>query len=81
MSNIQQRLVKCFQIVFPDLPESRIPEATQSSMEAWDSIAAITLANIVSEEFGIPVNFEKLGEMNSFDATRQWVIDEMDGQK
>ena len=47
MDNLRSRLVSCFQIVFPDLPESDIGSASQESVVQWDSIAEITLMNVI----------------------------------
>jgi acyl carrier protein len=76
MDDIEHRLTKCFQVVFPELPEAKIASASQSSVEAWDSIAAITLGNVVEEEFSIEMDFETLPELNSFDRMLAWVRSE-----
>jgi acyl carrier protein len=65
--NDAQRLAGCFQTVFPDLPEKQIRAATQANVAAWDSIAGITLVNVIEEEFHIPLDFELLGELDSFE--------------
>jgi acyl carrier protein len=66
MDEIQNRLVNCFQIVFPGLPGPEIPTATQASVQTWDSIAAITLVNVIEDEFGIQMDFDMLPELDSF---------------
>ena len=66
MDEIATRLAKCFQTVFPALTESEIPNASSDSVPAWDSVAAITLLNVIEEEFGIQVDFELLAEVGSF---------------
>jgi len=62
----EQRLIGCFQTVFPDLPEAAIPSATQATVPAWDSIAAITLVNVIEDEFQFQMDFDLLGELDSF---------------
>lgn len=62
----EQRLIGCFQTVFPDLAAGEIPSATQASVAAWDSIAAITLVNVIEEEFQVQMDFDMLGELDSF---------------
>jgi acyl carrier protein len=57
----------CFQTVFPELTESEIFDASHASVAAWDSIASITLVNVIEEEFNIEVDFEVLAELTSFD--------------
>lgn len=67
MDNTQERLAKCFEMVFPDVPPAEIPQSSQETISAWDSVAAITLLNVVEEEFGCSIDFDKLAELNSFD--------------
>ena len=62
------RLINCFRTVFPDLPESAIPEANQAAVLAWDSVATITLINVIDDEFHVMLDFERLEEFNSFAA-------------
>ncbi|HLH04120.1 MAG TPA: acyl carrier protein [Bryobacteraceae bacterium] len=66
MDEIRTRLIKCFETVFPDLPAEQIPNASQSSVANWDSIAAITLINVIEEEFQITMDLEMAGELDSF---------------
>jgi acyl carrier protein len=73
MDHIATRLINCFQTVFPDLPAARIPAASQSSIAAWDSTAAIVLVNVVEDEFGIQVDFDRLGELDSFERICQYL--------
>jgi acyl carrier protein len=40
---------------------------------AWDSVATVTLANVVEEEFGIEMDLERLAEFDSFDHLRAYV--------
>jgi acyl carrier protein len=73
MDHVQIRLVKCFQAVFPALPEDAILQCTQATNSAWDSIAAITLANVIEEEFGFQMDLEVLPELDSFDRVLSYV--------
>ena len=66
MDEIKARLTKCFETVFPDLPADQIPQATQNSVPNWDSIAAITLLNVIEDEFQITMDLELAGELDSF---------------
>jgi acyl carrier protein len=76
MDDVTKRLIKCFQVVFPGLPESQVPAASQEALESWDSVATVTLANVVEEEFSIPMDFDRLAELNSFETVREWVLTE-----
>ena len=66
MDNIEQRLVRIFTTVFPDLPANQIKSASQDSVETWDSVAAITLMNLIEEEFEIEMDFDDVAELTSF---------------
>lgn len=68
MSDVKSRLIKCFQAVFPDMPEAQIPGATQQSVKTWDSVATVTLVNVVDEEFNIELDLEQLDQLNSFES-------------
>jgi acyl carrier protein len=54
-------------IVFPDVPESGIPLLSQATAANWDSVAAITLLNVLEDEFGIEMDLDRIAELNSFD--------------
>lgn len=73
MDNVEQRLVNVFRTVFPDLPPEKIRTASQSSVETWDSVAAITLMNLVEEEFAIEMDFDEVGELTSFSSIAEYL--------
>jgi acyl carrier protein len=73
MDTIATRLSSCFQTVFPDLPPGQIPAARQSMVPAWDSTAAIMLVNVIEDEFGVQVDFDRLGELDSFESICQYL--------
>ena len=62
-----------FSSCFPDLPETEIASASQSSIGTWDSVATITLGNVIEEEFSVEMDFEILPDLNSFDRMLAWV--------
>lgn len=66
MDQIEERLVKVFQTVFPDLSVDQIRAATQTNLASWDSVAAITLMNVMEEEFEFQVDFDRAAELTSF---------------
>jgi acyl carrier protein len=66
--SMNARLVSCFEVVFPQLPAQAIPSARQDSVEAWDSVAAITLIGVIEDEFQVTVDLERMLELNSFAA-------------
>lgn len=71
MNDVTPRLVRCFQAVFPDLPEAELPQATQDSVRTWDSVAMITLVNVIDEEFNVQLDLEQLDQLNSFESLRR----------
>lgn len=66
MDSTEKRLARVLETVFPDLPPEKVRTASQDSVQNWDSVAAITLMNLVEEEFGIEMDFDDLGELTSF---------------
>jgi len=77
MDSITPRLILCFQTVFPALPSESIPTATQSSVAAWDSVAAITLVNVIEDEFGLQMDLDVLAELDSFERIREYLSKEL----
>jgi acyl carrier protein len=71
MDNVTPRLVKCFQIIFPDLTETEVTRASQKSLAEWDSVAAITLLNVIEDEFQIEMDLDIVAELDSFAAVRE----------
>jgi acyl carrier protein len=63
-----ERLVGCFEKVFPNLSRSDISAADHGSIAAWDSLAHVTLLSLVGEEFGIDIDFEEFEGATSFAA-------------
>jgi acyl carrier protein len=68
LDNITARLANCFRSVFPALPEGAIPGANQANVAAWDSVATITLINVIDDEFHVLLDYERLAEFDSFAA-------------
>jgi acyl carrier protein len=73
MDEIQRRLERCFENVFPDLPAGELPQCSQAQNPKWDSVASITLVNVIEDEFGFEMDFELLPELNSFDRILSYV--------
>ena len=68
MSPNNERLIRCFRAVFPQLSESDAPRASMNRIAAWDSIATATLTAIVEEEFGIQFDADEIENLTSFQA-------------
>jgi acyl carrier protein len=67
MDDVKAKLIECFQIVFPDLGEKDIPSASQDTVADWDSVAAITLVNVIEEQFGIEMDLDHVADLDSFE--------------
>ena len=73
MNNTEEKLTSIFETVFPDLSPEKVKSATQETTPNWDSVAAITLMNLIEEEFGFQMEFYDLGELTSFEKIRSYV--------
>jgi acyl carrier protein len=77
MDDITKRLTFCFHSVFPDLPEASLAAASLSTVGEWDSVAAITLMNVLEEEFGLQLDFDRISEWDSFSSIREFLLKEL----
>jgi len=66
MSTLSERLNNCFQAVFPDLSAKEISSATASSMSQWDSMAIVTIAALLEEEFKVTIEPDEYEQLVSF---------------
>jgi acyl carrier protein len=73
MDERQDRLIRCFSSVFPDLTAEQIRTASVESVPAWDSLAAVTLVAVLQEEFGLQISLMDLPELVSFVAVQNYV--------
>ena len=67
MADTQTRLIHCFQAVFPDLSDGDAKRANINRVGVWDSLATVTLAAAVEEEFGIRFVPQEIEKLTSFD--------------
>lgn len=74
------RLVQCFREAFPALDEEQIVSAKYAEIEAWDSLASLTLVAIVEEEFSCTLPDELVAELTSFDRILAAVSDPTDAE-
>jgi len=73
MATLEERLLRCFVAVFPELGEGEARRASTASLGGWDSVASVTLLSVVEEEFGIEVSPEDLQQMTSFETILELV--------
>lgn len=74
MPDARQRLARCFSLVFPSLPDEAVAGASTETVSEWDSLAALTLAAVVEEEFEIKIDDLHLAELTSFDAIHRYLL-------
>jgi acyl carrier protein len=66
MDETESRLRRCFSAVFPSFSSEEILKADATKLEAWDSVASVTLFAIIEEEFGIEMDIEDGAKLLSF---------------
>lgn len=73
MSEQETRLIRCFTSVFPTLTPEEIRTASALSLDAWNSLASVTLAVVIEQEFNVQIDLLDLSELNSFDSFRTYL--------
>jgi len=68
MNNVDERLAKCFRLVFPNLDADQIPLANAENLSDWDSVAQVSLLSVIGEEFDMDIDFEEFEGATSFAA-------------
>lgn len=66
MTSLTDRLSDCFLAVFPELSHEEVPRATAASISQWDSVAIVTVAALVEEEFRITIAPDEYEQLTSF---------------
>jgi acyl carrier protein len=67
MADLENRLINCFAVVFPELHRQEIPSVATASLASWDSLAGITLISVIEEEFGISISPDDVVDLVSFE--------------
>jgi acyl carrier protein len=73
MSEQENRLMRCFASVFPALSPAEIRTINSESTANWDSLATVTLASVVQDEFDVEIELDVLPELNSFAAFQAYL--------
>ena len=76
MSNsgsVHDRLRQCFAAVFPDLTPDQAAGASPATVDAWDSVAHVTLLTVIEEEFGVEVPVDDMAQLASFAAIERFL--------
>jgi acyl carrier protein len=70
MADLDSRLTAIFRAAFAGMTAEQATKATRDSVEKWDSIAAMTLASLLEEEFGQQFDLDEAAEWTSYAAVR-----------
>lgn len=73
MPESKQHLIQCFAAVFPSLPEEQIPGSSVENVAEWDSLATVTLASVLDQEFGASIDVFDLPELRSFEDVQDYL--------
>lgn len=73
MSDQEDRLVRCFGSVFPELTAEEIRNANAGSIGLLDSLAMVTLAAVIQEEFNLEIDPADLSSLDSFGAFQAYL--------
>lgn len=71
MNNIDERLINCFNTVFPSLSVDEVVRASNASVANWDSLATVTLVSLIEEEFAVTIRPEDVEQFISFALVRE----------
>jgi acyl carrier protein len=72
MSDRENRLMRCFESVFPGLTPDEI-RAGSAEQGTWDSLSLVTLIAVVQEEFAVEIGQDELSNLDSYEAFRAYV--------
>lgn len=72
MTDIDERLVRCFAAALPDIDTQKIPLAALNQAPGWDSLATVVLIALIDEEFGVRIDLESLPDL-SYKAISEYV--------
>jgi acyl carrier protein len=73
MSEQEARLLQCFSSVFPGLSTEEIRGMAADLGGGWDSLATVTLASVIQEEFNVEIDPDLLPELKSFEAFHAYI--------
>ena len=75
MSEIKDRLVRCFAVVFADVPQDELSTLAARTHGIWDSLATISLIGVVEEEFDTEIPPESIPRLLSFQELLEYLSD------
>jgi acyl carrier protein len=66
VSELNRRVYRCFQEIFPGLPESQIESASTETVGDWNSMTTINLVLLLEEEFATQLEPEDIEQLRSY---------------
>ncbi len=79
MNQLDSVLIRCFQIVFPELSREAVVGASTDTVDEWDSLQSVTLMAVLEEELELQIPPEDLTELRSFTAARDYLHRRLSG--
>jgi acyl carrier protein len=79
MTNIKERLEKCFALALPDLPPGEISGASMGSVPKWDSLAMVNILALIEEDFAIQIPDDDLERLTSFESILHYLQSKKNG--
>ena len=73
MSDLDAKLSRCFEAVFPKTDPTSIPSLSRANCGAWDSLAAVTLVRVIEEEFGVTIDLLEVEDLDSYAGIREYL--------
>ncbi len=70
MPDLDDQLQRCVLCAFPALTVESLDRINIAQLAASDSLAAVSLAAILGQEFGVDLDMDDLRAMDSLDALR-----------
>ena len=75
---LDARLIRCFASIFDGLTADQIRTISVETQPNWDSLASVTLAAVLEEEFNIQVDPFDMPQLASFSAVKVYITSKLD---
>ena len=73
MDEVDEKLLQCMSVVFPDVAPEQLTQLDQDVHAEWDSIAHATLVALLSESFDLELDFEVFSQATTYARLREVV--------
>ena len=73
MTDLHDRLIRCFSSIFPTLSEEEIQAANVPDLIDLDSLAAVTLVAVLNDEFGVDMDLDHILKLGTFQALQGYL--------